>query len=206
MTLSTEPLCIYTPLFSSGKVKQPQHLELCWFSKPDFSPIAGTSSTLSLVSKSVILRCTESSLNLWVKTIMMTVLLEIFRASHSLNNVPCFVWHALTKGTLNLRGRRLWENDIFSKNMWFSSHLDETFQGFHLFILCMALPFVSAPAEKAAFICTDLCTCWSLWRSFIRQKAQQPLFFPRSAPTPFATLGATAVVQGGQAAPCRRWE
>lgn len=80
---------------------------LCFCSKPNFSPITVMNNMLSLFSKSGILRCTESSLNLWMKMIVMTVLLETFLTSHSVNKVPCFVWHALSKVTVNFRGRTL---------------------------------------------------------------------------------------------------
>lgn len=146
---------------------------------------------LSLVSKSSILRCTESSLNLWVKMAVMTVLLETFLTSHSVNKVPCLVWHTISGATLNLRGRKLWKADIFSKTVCFSSHLREVWKLSPIHPACSSAfwPYVTKwlsclrkkrlvlPLKELPPFCTDLCSCWGLWRGFIRQKVQQPLSF-----------------------------
>lgn len=54
--------------------------------------------------------------------------------------------------TLNLMGRRLLQNDNFSKNMWFSSHLSEKFQIFHPFILCMT-PLAGLKWQSDSCLC-----------------------------------------------------
>lgn len=103
MTLSAEPEYA-APLFHQI-TQTPRtnvslmELRLCLFSKPDLSLVSGGGSMLNLVSKSGILRSAESSLNLWLKKIVVTMLLEIFLTSQSVNRVPCFVWHALRKVT-----------------------------------------------------------------------------------------------------------
>lgn len=114
--------------------------------------------------------------------IVMTVLLETFLTSHSVNKAPCFVWHALSEVTLNLRGRRLWKTDIFSKNLSFSCHLRGASKQLCLLALSDRMTLllvqweVSATAERTAAVCTDLCSCWGLRRGCIRQKVQQPIF------------------------------
>lgn len=114
--------------------------------------------------------------------IVMTVLLEAFLTSYSVNKAPCFVWHALSEVTLNLRGTRLWKTDIFSKDVIFSCHLKGVSKQLCLLSLSDRMTLllvqweVNATAEGTSAVCIDLCSCWGLRRGFIRQKVKQCIF------------------------------